>query len=65
MIHINPTNKFFILFYILLVIIIMSVLVIIIYNFIVANSTNPVSIQTHTTQLNLQDFNLILKQIKK
>lgn len=67
MIHINPTNKtqkFIIASYLLIMIIVIGILYVIITNFMIANSIDSTLVQTHTTQLNIDDFNKILQQIK-
>lgn len=67
MIHthqINKTRVAIITSYIILVLIIISVIYIIAKNFLVADSVNQKKIQTHTTQLDIDVFNKVLKQIQ-
>lgn len=67
MIHTDPTNKtsrLIVISYLLIATVIIAVLYIITSNLITANSINLSLVQTHTTQLNVDDFDKILKQIR-
>jgi hypothetical protein len=61
----NKLTKLIAISYLLAVIIIMMSLYIIVSNLLTANSIDSKLVQTHTTQLNISDFNKILNQIKK
>lgn len=60
----NKTSRLIVISYLLIVTVIIAVLYIITSNLITANSINPSLVQTHTTQLNVDDFDKILKQIR-
>lgn len=67
MIHTNQVNKIktIVLFsYLLAFSIIAIVLYIIVTGIIKINTINPKMVQTHTTQLNIDNFNKILNQLK-
>ncbi|EKD56487.1 MAG: hypothetical protein ACD_58C00172G0006 [uncultured bacterium] len=67
MIHTDPTSKLsklVVISYLLITFVIIAVSFIIISNLVIANSISPTLVQTHTTQLNIDNFNKILNQIK-